>query len=307
MAEDARNSVKFKIGPNGVDFEASGDSEFIERERERFNEMIPPITRAIPLIPSKQIESVPLLENNLNDIESIPVVENLTQDYDNFAHFNSEMRFNTDIDRVGGVAYFLAIIKKIEPFTIDNIKEELKNARIPSPKNISDVIAKLLAKPFILEDKDESGKRVFRLSQNGLEHFQNYQPKEESRKKFTKSTKRNKTKQSKDYASLSVTVDELHVEQYCDIEKLTKIEEQLLILIYMYTKETIYNTFTKKELQRIMKEKFNLPLTDAQVRRFFENIGTNANKEQIGKEQTLKLLQPGIRKAEEIINNYNHQ
>ncbi len=303
MAEGTLNSVKFKIGPNGVEFEASGDSDFIEREREKFNEMIPPITRVIPFNQIEQVKTIPLVENQ-SDFNEVPLITSeisSNNKYINFAHLIKEKGFNTDLDKVIGAAYYISEIKGINNFTREDIIAELKSAKIPALTNISDAIARCIKKVLLNENSEKiDGKRSFCIVQPGIDYCLNYTPKEDSPKKSNKS---NKTKTQKVYPSLSIAVDDLHMEEkYCDITQLSKTDEQVWVLMYMYTKETEFNTFTKKELQKIMKEKFNLSLTDDQIRRFFENAGKNVDKVQCGREHAIKLLQGGLKKAEEIIN-----
>ncbi|CDE59453.1 unknown [Fusobacterium sp. CAG:439] len=300
MTENTSNSVKFKIGPSGVEFEASGDSDFIEHQREKFSEMILPVTRVIPLLPVSQ-NATPLLENKHHNVTTT-VNENIVQQqYDNFAHYNSEMRFSSDMDRVGGAAYYLAIIKHVEPFTIDNIKEELKSARIPELTNISATIGKLLEKPYILEEKLD-GKRVFKMSQKGIEYFQNYQPKEKNtkNKKSSKATK--SPKATKDYPSLSVSVDDLHCEKYCDIEKLPNYADQIWVLMYMYTNETEYKSFSREEVATLLRKRFRINVSEWKIRHFFEEAGSKLHTEGTSRNIKYVLMQGGIAEAERIIS-----
>ena len=156
-----------------------------------------------------------------------------------------------------------------------------------------------------MEELDKvDNKRTFRILQPGIDYCENYTPKEDAVKKSTKGVKNKKAKQSKDYPSLIITVDELHMDKYCDITKLPKFAEQIWVLMYMYTEETEFNSFTKHELQRIMKEKFNLPASEKQIRTFFENAGKNVDKVKVGKELSIRLLQGGKQKAENIINKH---
>ncbi len=302
MTQSTLNSVKFKISPNGVEFEASGDSSFIEREREKFNEMIPPITRVIPLIKTEK-ETFPQLIENTQTFGTLSANKEQSINYVNFAHYLKEKGFNTISDKVIAAAYYISEIKGITNFTRDDIITELKTAKVPALTNISDVIARCIKKAFINENNEKiDNKRSFCIVQPGIEYCLSYVPKEDTPKKTSKIAK---NKSTKDYPSLNVTVDDLHMEKYCNITELTKVDEQLWVLIYMYTKETEFQSFTRKELQKIMKEKFNLSLTDKQVRRFFEQSGTSVDKTMIGKEQAIRLLQGGFKKAEEIINNNN--
>ena len=264
--------------------------------------MIPPITRVIPLIKTEK-ETFPQLIENTQTFGTLSANKEQSINYVNFAHYLKEKGFNTISDKVIAAAYYISEIKGITNFTRDDIITELKTAKVPALTNISDVIARCIKKAFINENNEKiDNKRSFCIVQPGIEYCLSYVPKEDTSKKTSKIAK---NKSTKDYPSLNVTVDDLHMEKYCNITELTKVDEQLWVLIYMYTKETEFQSFTRKELQKIMKEKFNLSLTDKQVRRFFEQSGTSVDKTMIGKEQAIRLLQGGFKKAEEIINNNN--
>ncbi len=58
------------------------------------------------------------------------------------------------------------------------------------------------------------------------------------RKKSPKSRQQNSTSESSPL--LDYQLDELNLEKYCEITSLEKIEDQILVIIYIYTKEKKY-------------------------------------------------------------------
>lgn len=303
----AETTTRLKLKYGEIEFEIEGSSETVERERQEFQKSL---ISAIEVL-SKKMYVEPANAKSLNLVNTEIIDQNTTlitcnpstkiKKYVSFNQLIKEKRFNTDVDRVLGAAYFIEMCQGNESFTKNDILEQFKKAKLKTPSNISVCIAKNVEKAFVQNvGNAEKGLQLYSLLADGISYCENFEPKEDMLK-AKKSPKVSTS--SKDYQSLNITVDDLHMENYCNITNLTKVDEQLWVLIYMYTKETNFNIFTKKELQRIMKEKFNLPLSDRQVRRFFEQSGTNVYKTKIGKEQAIRLLQGGFKKAEDVIKN----
>ena len=299
--------TKLKLKYGEIEFEIEGSPETVAKEREEFQKtLIPAMEAFLQRRKTTYIQEPIFQEKELpaNDTKLISCTHTHNTNFANFAHFLKEKNFTTDVDKVIAAVYYISEICNKDIITRDDIEQEFKNAKQPNLTNLSAAITVNIKKAHMEELEKIDNKRIFRILQPGIDYCNNYIPKEENSKKSTKGIKHNKTKKPKDYHSLSIPVDDLHMEEkYCDITKLSKIDEQVWVLIYMYTKETEFNTFTRQELQRIMKEKFSLPLTNQQIRRFFENAGKNVDKVQCGREHAIKLLQGGLKKAEEIINS----
>lgn len=302
--EEKITKLKLKYGE--IEFEIESDSETVKKEREEFQKSLisalEVLSRKMHIEPTSST-SLHSISKDFNEKDNMLITCNKPLASKNYLSFNQlvkEKNFNTDTDKVAAAAYFIEMCQGKESFTTNDIAEEFKKAKLKQPLNISLCINRLAKKAFIQNvGSGEKGLQLYSMLEDGILHCENYTPKEDVQKnrktiKVSKSTK--------DYPSLNVTVDDLKMDNYCDITQLSKIDEQLWVLMYMYTKETEFNSFTRKELQRIMKEKFNLPLTDDQIRRFFENTGKNVDKGSNGREHTIRLLQGGFKKAEDIIN-----
>lgn len=301
--------AKLKLKYGEIEFEIEGNSEIVQREREEFQKSL---ISAIEVL-SRKIYAKPISTETITSVDT-EILEQNTQlitcasqteinKYSSFNQLVKDKNFNTDVDKVIGAAYFIEVCQNKESFTKNDILEQFKKAKLKTPSNISMCISENVKKAFIQNvGSAEKGLQLYSILEDGMDYCKNYVPKNIviKAKKTTKKTK--KTKPAKDYPSLSVNVDALNIGKYCDITKLKKFSEQVWVLLYMYTKETEYNTFTKNEIQRIMKEKFNLPAGDKQIRNFFDRAGKDVDKNKINGALTLKLMQGGIQKAEEIIN-----
>lgn len=299
--------TKLKLKYGEIEFEIEGSPETVAKEREEFQKtLIPAMEAFLQRRKTTYIQEPIFQEKELpaNDTKLISCTHTHNKNFANFAHFLKEKNFTTDVDKVIAAVYYISEICNKDIITRDDIEQEFKNAKQPNLTNLSAAIAVNIKKAHMEELEKVDNKRTFRILQPGIDYCNNYIPKEENSKKSTKGIKHSKAKQQKDYPSLAITVDELHMDKYCDITKLQKFAEQIWVLMHMYTEETQFNSFTKQELQRIMKEKFNLPASDKQIRTFFENAGKDVDKVKIGKELSIRLLLGGKQKAENIINKH---
>lgn len=298
--------AKLKLKYGEIEFEIEGNSEIVQREREEFQKSL---ISAIEVL-SRKMYTRPISTETFTSVDTEILGQNTQlitcasqseiNKYSSFNQLVKDKKFNTDVDKVIGAAYFIEFCQNKESFTKNDILEQFKKAKLKTPSNVSTCISENVKKAFIHNvGSAEKGLQLYSILEDGMTYCENYEPKDVviKAKKTTK-----KTKPAKDYPILSVNVDALNIGKYCDITKLKKFPEQVWVLLHMYTKETEYNTFTKNEIQRIMKEKFNLPAGDKQIRNFFDRAGKDVDKNKINGEWTLKLMQGGFQKAEEIIN-----
>ncbi len=226
--------TKLKLKYGEIEFEIEGSSETVAKEREEFQKSLIP---AMEVFLQKRKSTTYIQESNLQEVELLSndtkliSCSNITNsEYANFAHLLKVKGFNTDVDKVIAAVYYLSEICHKNTMTRDEIEQELKNAKLPSLTNLSSAIAVNIKKAHMEELEKFDNKRVFRILQPGIDYCENYIPKEEGSKKTTKGVKHNKTKQIKDYPSLSVAVDDLHMEEkYCDITQLSKADEQVWV------------------------------------------------------------------------------
>ncbi|MBQ8619574.1 MAG: hypothetical protein IJ418_19000 [Clostridia bacterium] len=297
------NKVRIKFGP--IEFEAEGDSELIERERSQFFSLLPQAIAAVsPVVPPSQ----QLLEADVVDPvstehpEPVPVLVASpdTPQYESLAGFMREKRFSTGVEIVMGVAYYIDQIEGTSPFTSKEIETALDDARQTKPSNISQMIVQNIKKGYLRELKEKKdGYKAFCVLEKGKNWCEEYTPRAADNKK---SNSRAKTpKQNVESPLVSFSLDELNLDKYCDISQLAKFNEQMLVLMLIYTREKGIEYFSFNDIVSVLKTKFKLPATDRKVRYAFDSGGTMFDKKVEKKIAYHKLMAAGIREAEKIV------
>jgi hypothetical protein len=298
------NRVRIKLGP--IEFEAEGDSELIEREREQFFNLLPIAINAVSTVVSTgpnileagkdimELSETPALANSIS--------RDYTNSYDSIATFLKEKSFGKEVERVLGVAYFIDQEEGVSPFTVKDIEAKYTNARITKPKNISDAINKNITKGYLCESKEKKDSlKSFYLSTSGIEWCQNYTPPETTTSK--KSSKSRKVVAESNL--LNISLEELHLDKYCDLSSLDKYNEQILVVMLIYSQEKGIEYFSFDDIVAVFKNKFKLPVTKRQVQYAFDNGGTMFDKKTEKKKAFHKLMSSGIKEAERIVAQQN--
>lgn len=307
MAEQV-SKLRLKYGE--IELEIEGNDALIERERIEFQKTVIP---ALEVFLNKMKQNS-FMSTNSACIDSETVIDDkkLLLDlgqrdctYANFAHFLKEKGFNSNVDKVVAAVYYISEIDKKNVVTRDDIEQELKNAKLPSMTNISSSINVNIKKAYIEEVEKIDNKRAFRILQPGIDFCETFVFKEEHSKKTAKFSKDCRNKLVKDYPSLSYSVDDLHIDNYCDLSKLDKYIEQIWVLLYIYYKETNQQTFTRDEVSQLLRKRFAINPSDRQIKRFFETAGNKLHKEGSTKFMKYTLMQGGIDEAKRIIEEHS--
>lgn len=298
------NKLHIKMGQ--IEFEIEGDSSLIERERENFFIMLPQVVSAIsPVMP------IPTQIDSPQEEEPFPYIlpdvsTGLTQEvvpenkFESLAEFLKTKRFSTGVEIVMGVAYYLQFVQGITSITSKDVEQILDNERQNKPKNISQNLIQNIKKGYLREEKEKKdGLKAYCVLERGKNWCENYEPSVNEQKK--KSSKPKATKFKEESSLLSISVDELHVEEYCDITQLTKFNEQMLVLMLMYTREKGIEYFSSNDIVSVLKIKFKIPATDRKVRYAFDKGGIMFDKKVEKKVSYYKLMTGGIKAAERII------
>lgn len=294
------NKVRIKMGP--IEFEAEGDSELIERERAQFFSLLPQAIVAVSPVVNKPSLLVEDSEAQLFSLESENMLlsANSSNKYSSIASFLNEKKFSTDVELVMGVGYYIECIEKNGIFTSKDVENKLIEARKSRPGNISQMLTQNIKKGYLCEcaDKKENLK-AYSILEDGIEWCESYiTPDADTKKKVT----RTKTTANFESALLAITLDELNLDNYCDISKISKFNEQMLVMMYIYTKEKMIEYFSFKDIVAVFKTKFKLPATDRKVRYAFDNGGIMFDKKVDKKVAYHKLMNAGIKEAERIIS-----
>lgn len=292
------NRIRIKLGP--IEFEAEGDAELIQREREQFFSLLPQaITAVSPVVGERaQFTEIDTYSLESDDNRKMSALPSSIASYESTASFLKEKSFANDVELVMGVAYYLYYLDNQNEFTSKEIESKLSEARHSKPSNISHCINQNIKKGYIEEaDGKKDGMKVFRVLSEGIKWCESYVAPDTSAKK-----KNNRQQNSKIESSLiAIPLDELNLEKYCDIPSLKKYEDQVLVMMYIYTTEKNIEYFSYDDIVAVLKNKFKISISSRQVKYVFEKSGTKFDKK-IGKKiVSHKLMLGGIREAEKII------
>ena len=297
------NKIHIKLGP--IEFEAEGDSELIERERAQFFTLLPQAIMAVsPVVPSAPsvLEVEDFHPQSTGLLEHTPVLDapRNTPQYESLAEFMRDKKFSTGVEIVMGVAYYVEHFEEMNSFTSKDIEAALDNARQTKPGNISQMLVQNIKKGYLRELKEKKdGLKAYCVLEKGKNWCEEYIPHVSENKKKTSRAKA--AKPSAESQLVSISLDELNLEKYCDISQLTKFNEQMLVVMLMYTREKGIEYFSFNDIVSIFKTKFKIPATDRKVRYAFDSGGTMFDKKVEKKIAYHKLMASGIREAERII------
>ena len=297
------NKIRIKLGP--IEFEAEGDSELIEREREQFFSLLPQAIAAVsPVVPpsSQLLEAKPVEENFSELPINTPASTQLAHngEYESLAGFLNDKKFSTGVEIVMGVAYYIEYINKAGAFTSKDVENALDESRKDKPGNTSQMLTQNIKKGYLRACKEKKdGLKSYCVLDRGKDWCESYvAPVKDDKKKGSR------TKQQKspvESSLICISTDELNLDKYCDVSQIAKFNEQMLVVMLMYTREKGIEYFTFNDIVSIFKNKFRLPATDRKVRYAFDNGGTMFDKKVEKKIAYHKLMSGGIKEAERII------
>lgn len=265
---DKHLRLKCKIGE--IEFEAEGNPEDVERQREVFSSSILPLavqammqTKSLGSYIDNPIVQELTLEEKENTEYSKKTQKMSTNEFLKFKGFVSQ------IDIAIGLIYYFETIKSIGSFSSDDLKHYFSDAKIPVPSNPSDVINRLIGKTYIM-GADEKGK--YKLTMTGEEYVEKFVPKEGKQRKS--STKSNRKGQKQDTIYKDLNADDLHLNQYPEIKKLDSFKKQMMLTLYIVSEEGIGEAFGTADVQHIMTDVLGLPATKDQVNGVFKREKT---------------------------------
>ncbi|MBE0334951.1 hypothetical protein [Paenibacillus sp. 23TSA30-6] len=291
------NRIKIKFGQ--IEFEAEGDSELIEREREQFFSLLPQamlsVSPSITVIEQPK-PSVDILLDTDTPQQSLPT----GQTYESLITFLKAKNFQSDVERVLGVAYYIDQIEKSGPVTAREIETKLLEARQGKPSNTSHVINQNIKKGYLYEHSEKKeGVKSFFVLQAGIDYCESYVPTDNTSKK--KDVKLRKLRVTKESSLLQFSLDELNLEKYIDVSSIENFVEQALVIMLIYTNEKNIEYFSYLDIESVMKQKFKISATNRKVRYVFDKGGTKFDKK-IEKGITYhRMLSGAIREAESIV------
>ena len=293
------------MGP--IEFEAEGDAELIERERQQFFSLLPQAISAVSPVVIQNDNVIEEISENNNNIKNqnypqLSEGNNMSDStsYDSVASFLNAKRFSTDVECVLGIAYYIDIIEKQGPFTSKDIETKLAEARRAKPSNTSQFLNSNIKKGFLREcSEKKGGLKTYSILNDGIIWCENYKPEECETKKRNNRSKANHNNTAS--VLLNIGLDELNLSKYCDITQLNKLNEQVLVFMLIYTNEKEIEYFSYNDIASTLKSKFKIPATERQIRYVFDKGGLMFDKKIEKKVAFYKLMDPGIKEAKRII------
>lgn len=272
------NEVRFKIGE--IEFEAKGDSDIIERERNEFvSKLLPLAVEAMAktksydknlFVEQLDIKEIPL---SIQDVSSTSNNGCEELERTNLASYINKNGVNCDTDFILFAAYFDEMKNGTKEFSSEEVKKYYIESRNPEPSNISGTILYLAKKGLIMDSpySPKSKPKKYIISDEGLSHIKNYLPKEKNEKKATKATissrKRNTTTKS---IYSEICTDDLNLNNYPEINAIKNFKEQMMLVMYIVSTENKGDTFSVQDIQYLMTDILGLPATRGQVQGVFD-------------------------------------
>lgn len=222
------------------------------------------------------------------------------QTYESLITFLKAKNFQSDVERVLGVAYYIDQIEKAGPVTAREIETKLLEARQGKPSNTSQFINQNIKKGYLYEHTEKKdGAKSFYVLQDGIDYCETYVPSENTSKK--KDAKSRKPRITKESSLLQFSLDELNVEKYIDVSSIENFEEQALVIMLIYTNEKNIEYFSYLDIESVMKQKFKIPATNRKVRYVFDKGGTKFDKKTEKGITYHRMLSGAIKEAESIV------
>ena len=295
--------VKYKFGQ--IEFEAEGDSLDVEKQRDYFmNTIIPVATNIVNRLPTIEAKKLndDVATKCLDANKSDSVIKSINKE--NLISFIKDYKVLSDKD----FTLFAAFYHEQESdsdyaFTSEDVKNYFKEARRPASKNYSDILHRLVKSGLIMDADNPEGKipKPYQITQSGISYIKEYTPKEHMERK-----RKNATTSSKKFLSVYSTLnsEQLNLEKYPSLKSLQTAKEQIIMIMYIITKEEKGKWFLAADVEYIALNIFNLRISLKQVKNFFDrnrNLLTKQKSEKNKNAYEYRLLSNADDFAQEVI------
>lgn len=89
--------------------------------------------------------------------------------------FLTKRGINTHSNIIIAMAHYLYKIKDVDPFNLEDIKKLYSEARIKTPKNISDIIKKKESMGYLMLKGKKNGLKAWGITLKGIRYFENFE------------------------------------------------------------------------------------------------------------------------------------
>ena len=304
--------LKFKIGE--IEFEAEGDADVIERERNAFMQFVLPaavdavvktgISRGNGSYIDVNETNVPLIEERgiTSQIEHNDGNEEKSYARMNLASFVQDKGVLSEQDFVLFAAYFDEKKNGKAFFTKEDVDQYYSEARRTKPSNVSMCLNQLAKKGYIM-DADNVEQKVpkpYIVSSKGFSFIEEYTPKDKGDNKGTaKRSRKKEVKKLSQYAELDL--DELNLDKYTDVKRIKSFKDQMILLMYIITEEGKGEWFSTADILCVMTDLFGEPATTDQVNGVFKRGKTWFKSEKRDGVIKRKLLSPAKEHAKGLM------
>ena len=299
--------LKFKIGE--IEFEAEGDADVIERERNAFMQFVLPaaVDAVVKTGISRGNESyIDVTENNVPFLEeqgeSSSIGHNEGKEENsyermNLASFLQDKGVLSEQEFVLFAAYFDEKKSGKSYFTKEDVDQYYNEARRTKPSNVSMCLNRLAQKGFIMDADTVEQKSP---KPYGISFIEDYTPKDKGDNKATiKRSRKKEEKKKSQYAELDL--DKLNLDKYPSISGIKNFKDQMILLMYIITSEGKGEWFSTADILCVMVDLFGEPATKDQVNGVFNREKTWFKSEKKDGEMKRKLLSPAKQHAEGLI------
>lgn len=316
MGEKSEIRVKFEIGE--IKFEAEGSADLVERERSIFNNTLLPAaidaivrTRGVTdrqyVEPYGQPDSI--VETTRSDVSDTPQYALTTAETikrTSLSSFIGNYGVIGDQDFTVLAAYYDEKKNGTEFFTSETVKQYYNDARRTQYSNVSGLLRRLVQKGLIMDNpnSEKTTPKQYILTDFGLNYAKTYQPNKENSEKPKKArTKRAHSTIVSTYSSLCA--DDLNLCNYPEIKSQKTFKKQMILLLFIVTKEGKGEFFTVADIQYLMTDMLGLPASIDQINGIIEKNKSWFKKEQDEnnkKAYKRKLLQGALDFAQAIVD-----
>lgn len=159
MAKNKAHNVTIRVRLGESELEVTGPIDFAEKKIAEFiaqqkRTPEPSLASDLSLLP-------PGVSNS-----SLAPLKRMSE-----GQFFKKVNPRTDVDRAVTAAYYLEKMRDKENFTANEVKEVIRKAKVPPPKNPSDAIQKNIKKGYVMVAGNKEGKMAFVLTTDGEEYI----------------------------------------------------------------------------------------------------------------------------------------
>ena len=153
MASEKTGAVTIRVRVGDSEIEVTGPKDYVEKKIEEF--LKKPPTGISVTTGSEVSRSVGSPELKAKKMSA--------------AQFFKKCNPKTDNDRVLVAAYYLEQIKNLQNFIAAEVRNQIKDAKRPPPKNVNDSINQNIKKGMLMSAGDRDNKIAFVLTSDGEE------------------------------------------------------------------------------------------------------------------------------------------